>query len=170
MQNWPLIGFVHRHILCLFRWFPLSGHQKWFLSSIKSFFSHTKHFTLVIFLIFTHSYASITQSTRSSSFVRLVRLTNRSRLKITDRSFYHTAPALWKSFHIFWSSTALSKLFYYCISICYVSWCVLRETQNLAFPLVFSSLVTLLPRPLGRVCPVYWPGYELISSLFIWTC
>ena len=35
------------------------------------------------------------QSTRSSSVVTLIRPSNPSRLKITDRSFYYTAPALW---------------------------------------------------------------------------
>lgn len=37
------------------------------------------------------------RSTRSSSFVTLDRPANRSCLKITNRSFYHTAPALWNS-------------------------------------------------------------------------
>ena len=36
-------------------------------------------------------------STRSSSLVTLNRPSNNSRLKITNRSFYHTAPALWNS-------------------------------------------------------------------------
>lgn len=38
-----------------------------------------------------------THSTRSSSLITLYRPSNHSRLKITDRSFYHTAPALWNS-------------------------------------------------------------------------
>ena len=36
-------------------------------------------------------------STRSSSVVTLNRPSNNSRLKITNRSFHHTAPALWNS-------------------------------------------------------------------------
>ena len=38
-----------------------------------------------------------THSTRSSAVVTLQRPSNPSRLKITDRSFYHQAPALWNS-------------------------------------------------------------------------
>ena len=38
-----------------------------------------------------------TYSTRSSTVVTLQRPSNPSRLKITDRSFYHQAPALWNS-------------------------------------------------------------------------
>ena len=38
-----------------------------------------------------------THSTRSSAVVTLQRPANPSRLKITDRSFYHQAPALWNS-------------------------------------------------------------------------
>ena len=34
-------------------------------------------------------------STRSSSIITLVRPTNQSRLKVTNRSFYYSAPALW---------------------------------------------------------------------------
>jgi hypothetical protein len=37
------------------------------------------------------------RSTRSSSVVTLTRPSNPSRLKITNRSFYHTAPALWNN-------------------------------------------------------------------------
>jgi hypothetical protein len=37
------------------------------------------------------------RSTRSSFLITLDRPTNPSRLKITNRSFYHTAPALWNS-------------------------------------------------------------------------
>jgi hypothetical protein len=37
------------------------------------------------------------RSTRSSSVVTLTRPSNPSRLKITNRSFYHSAPALWKN-------------------------------------------------------------------------
>jgi hypothetical protein len=37
------------------------------------------------------------RSTRSSSVVTLTRPSNSSRLKITNRSFYHTAPALWNN-------------------------------------------------------------------------
>ena len=37
------------------------------------------------------------RSTRSSSFVILNRPSNSSRLKITNRSFYHSAPALWNT-------------------------------------------------------------------------
>jgi len=37
------------------------------------------------------------RSTRSSSSITLVRPSNSSRLKITSRSFYHEAPALWNS-------------------------------------------------------------------------
>jgi hypothetical protein len=39
-------------------------------------------------------------STRSSSVVTLARPSNPSRLKLTNRSFYHTAPALWNSLPI----------------------------------------------------------------------
>jgi hypothetical protein len=35
------------------------------------------------------------RSTRSSSLITLARPSNRSHLKITNRSFFHTAPALW---------------------------------------------------------------------------
>jgi hypothetical protein len=38
-----------------------------------------------------------TRSTRSSSIITLDRPTNQSRLKITNRSFHHTAPSLWNS-------------------------------------------------------------------------
>ena len=38
-----------------------------------------------------------TYSTRSSAVVTLQRPSNPSRLKITDKSFYHPAPALWNS-------------------------------------------------------------------------
>ena len=38
-----------------------------------------------------------THSTRSSAVVTLQRPSNPSRVKITDRSFYHQAPALWNS-------------------------------------------------------------------------
>ena len=38
-----------------------------------------------------------THSTRSSAVVTLQRPFNSPRLKITDRSFYHQAPALWNS-------------------------------------------------------------------------
>ena len=38
-----------------------------------------------------------THSTRSSAVVILQRPSNSSRLKITDKSFYHQAPALWNS-------------------------------------------------------------------------
>ena len=38
-----------------------------------------------------------THSTRSSAVVTLQRPSNPSRLKITDRSFYHQAPDLWNS-------------------------------------------------------------------------
>ena len=38
-----------------------------------------------------------THSTRSSAVVTLQRPSNPSRLKITDRSFYHQAPTLWNS-------------------------------------------------------------------------
>ena len=38
-----------------------------------------------------------THSTRSSTVVTLQRPSNPSRLKITDRFFYHQAPALWNS-------------------------------------------------------------------------
>ena len=38
-----------------------------------------------------------THSTRSSAVVTLQRPSNPSRLKITDRSFYRQAPALWNS-------------------------------------------------------------------------
>jgi hypothetical protein len=37
------------------------------------------------------------RSTRSSSVVTLARPSNPSRLKLTNRSFYHTAPALWNN-------------------------------------------------------------------------
>jgi hypothetical protein len=37
------------------------------------------------------------RSTRSSSVITLIRPSNPSRLKLTDRSFYHQAPALWNS-------------------------------------------------------------------------
>jgi hypothetical protein len=39
-------------------------------------------------------------STRSSSVVTLARPSNPSRLKLTNRSFYHTAPALWNNLPI----------------------------------------------------------------------
>ena len=48
---------------------------------------------------YLHSLLSLKRncSTRSSSVVTLNRPSNNSRLKITNRSFYHTAPALWNS-------------------------------------------------------------------------
>jgi hypothetical protein len=48
---------------------------------------------------YLHSLLSLqsSHSTRSSSVVTLARPSNPSRLKLTNRSFYHTAPALWNS-------------------------------------------------------------------------
>ena len=48
---------------------------------------------------YLHSLRSLKRScsTRSSSVVTRNRPSNNSRLKITNRYFYHTAPALWNS-------------------------------------------------------------------------
>ena len=49
------------------------------------------------FLHFWSSHHTTTRSTRSSAVVTLQRPSNPSRLKISDRSFYFRAPALWNA-------------------------------------------------------------------------
>jgi hypothetical protein len=59
---------------------------------------YIKLFILVILHIFIIILSlKCIRSTRSSSLVTLNRPSNKAHLKITNRSFYHTAPALWNS-------------------------------------------------------------------------
>jgi hypothetical protein len=116
--------------------------------------SHIKLFTLVIlhtFILFL-ALNVIVLRTRSSSLVTLNRPSNNSRLKITNRSFYHTAPALWNSLppdlrHFSSHSTSSqpnlnSPLFSLSPSV------FLKKTKNSSFSLFFSSLVSRPRRPL----------------------
>ena len=86
-----------------------------------------------------------THSTRSSAVVTLQRPSNPSRLEITDRSFYHQAPALWK----FTAPTSACSFF----SLTYsnqqpspltVFFSIPQTTENLPFPSILSSLDYLL--------------------------
>jgi hypothetical protein len=112
-----------------------------------------KLFTLVILHIFILFLVlnAIVLRTRSSSLVTLNRPSNNSRLKITNRSFYHTAPALWNSLppdlrHFSSHSTSSqpnlnSPLFSLSPSV------FLKKTKNSSFSLFFSSLVSPPRRP-----------------------
>ena len=69
---------------------------------------------------YLHSLLSLKRncSTHSSSLVTFNRLSNNSRLRIINRSFYHTAPALWNSLpldlrHFFLSLLLVNLIHFY---------------------------------------------------------
>ena len=86
-----------------------------------------------------------THSTRSSAVATLQRPSNPSRLKITDRSFYHQAPALWNSLpqHLRALSSA-SPTQTNNLSPLTVFFSIPQTTENLPFPSILSSLDYLL--------------------------
>ena len=87
-----------------------------------------------------------THFTRSSAVVTLQRPSNPSRLKITDRSFYHQAPALWNSLpHYLRALSSTSSTQTNNLSPLTVFLSIPQTTQNLPFPSILSSLDYLLP-------------------------
>ena len=85
-----------------------------------------------------------THSTRSSAVVTLQRSSNPSRLKITERSFYHQAHALWNSLpkHLrALSSTSPTQTNYFLVSLS--SYQFHKQLETYLF--LLSTLDLLLP-------------------------
>jgi hypothetical protein len=79
------------------------------------------------------------RSTRSSSVVTLARPSNPSRLKLTNRSFYHTAPALWNNL-----PTELRAYAHNTNSFALSTSQFLKKLKNISFSSLFSTLVSSL--------------------------
>ena len=79
--------------------------------------------------------------------VTLQRLSNSSCLEITDRSFYHQAPALWNSLpkHLHTCSSMSPQYSNQLFSPFPVFLSIPQTTENLPFPSILSSLDYLLP-------------------------
>ena len=94
------------------------------------------------------------RSTRSSDLITLLRPPVQSRLRITNRSFRHTAPQLWNKLphslrvpSVWFISQLLYVLRLQPWTCCQpVSWCVPFSAQDLSLFQIFSSLVPPLPR------------------------
>ena len=119
---------------------------------------------------YLHSLVNLnhSRSTRSSSLVTLNRPSNPSHLQITNRSFYHTAPALWNRLPSELRQLApLSSISPFVISLTLFH----KRLKNSYLSFFFSTLVCTWPRLHLDGYPRYWPW--LISSLplfVFWLC
>ena len=118
--------------------FTLSKDNKFYIQErafMNSGYSGSYYCIVVVAIIISGSYYY------SSAVVTLQRPSNPSRLKITDRSFYHQAPALWNSLpqHLrALSPTSPTQTNNSLLSHVFLS--IPQTTENLPFPSILSSL------------------------------